>query len=255
MTEIIVSAMLIGWIFAPLGCIAIWKKYTNYGEGFAHSSILASVISGISGLPILYTGIIIAVFFVFSTYKVRFGSGNNAATGLISGFMTASALVLISIYPSSISINNLLLGDIISSNKDDVLSLTILLIFGIALLWYFYRPMLLVILSREIAYSRGVNTTLIELVFLMFISYAILITIKIVGALLVTSMMIIPAITARLVSSTPLSMLINATLIATIMNLSGITISLYYDIPFSPVIILSGGIIYFVIYVIRKEKL
>ena len=107
------------------------------------------------------------------------------------------------------------------------------------------------VLSHEIAHVRGVNVKRIELLFLLLLSFAIMLTIKIVGALLVTSILIIPSMIARLFSSTPLRMLAGSVVVIQIMNFFGIIASFIFDLPFAPSIILSGGVIY-ILSVVKK---
>ena len=57
MTIILAISVLIGLIFAPLGCLVLWKRYVYFGDGLAHASMLAAVLSVIAGIPILYAGI------------------------------------------------------------------------------------------------------------------------------------------------------------------------------------------------------
>ncbi|EOB10653.1 3-demethylubiquinone-9 3-methyltransferase [Rickettsia prowazekii str. GvF12] len=68
MTLIILALILISCIFAPLGCIALWKRYIYFGDGLAHSSFLAASISIIAHFPLIYSGIIVAILFHFSCF-------------------------------------------------------------------------------------------------------------------------------------------------------------------------------------------
>ena len=71
MTTIIVISILIGLIFAPLGCLVLWKRYVYFGDGLAHASMLAAVISVLLGIPIFYAGIINTALFAFIVFKLK----------------------------------------------------------------------------------------------------------------------------------------------------------------------------------------
>lgn len=244
MIIIFTISALIGFIFAPLGCLVLWKRYVYFGDGLAHASMLAAVISVITGLPILYAGIINTLLFALIIFKLKGKSGNNAAIGLTSSVMISLALILSYIFPYYFNFTRLLFGDIIATNGDDAINLCIVLAAVIIFLASTYRNLLLAILSKDVAYSRGVKVDILEFMFLSILSFAILITIKIVGALLVTSIILVPAMIARLLSNSPLKMILMATIIAQLMNFCGILLSFYADLPLAPIITLSGGILY-----------
>lgn len=244
MNEIIIVSLLIGLIFAPLGCVVIWKRYVYFGDGLAHASILAGVASVLFNIPLFYAGIIISIFFAIIIFKFRLSSGKSAAIGLVSSMMTSLALILNAAYPGSISIFTLLFGDIISVTYEDIPGLLILLGAVTLFLITSYRNIILMIFNRDIAFSRGINVNILEFCFLSLLSFAILYTIKIVGALLVTSIIIIPAMCGRLIAPTPLMMIIISTVYVTAMNLTGVFLSIKTDLPFAPLIILCGGVFF-----------
>ncbi len=242
MIEIITASILIGFIFAPLGCFVLWKRYVYYGDGLAHASMLAGAISVVSSAPILYVAIINTLCFIAFTFKLKNKSGNNAAIGLVSSVMISIAVIIAHIYPNQFDLSNLLFGDILAVNSEDLLRLVVIFLITNIFIAFNYKKLIMIILSRDIAYSRGIAVKSLEFLFLLILSFAIISTVKIVGALLVTSIILIPAMVARLLSKSPLMMLLISLIIALLMNLSGIILSFYADLPFAPVIVLCGGI-------------
>ncbi len=250
MATIILVSILIGLIFAPLGCFVLWKRYVYFGDGLAHASMLALAISVIAGLPIIYAGIVNTLLFALLVFKVKTKSGNNAAIGMTSSIMISLALIVADIFPGRFNFNSMFFGDIITATSEDVFRLCIILGVTSLFLVIAFRQLILTILSRDIAHSRGIRVKLLEFLFLSILSFAVIATIKIVGALLVTSMILIPAMIARLTSNTPIMMIWLAIFFAGAMNFSGVLLSLYADLPFAPIVILCGGVIYLVTYVV-----
>lgn len=253
MATIILVSILIGLIFAPLGCFVLWKRYVYFGDGLAHASMLTLAISVIAGLPIIYAGIVNTLLFALLVFKVKTKSGNNAAIGMTSSIMISLALIVADIFPDRFNFNSMFFGDIITATNEDVFRLCIILGVTSLFLVIAFRQLILTILSRDIAHSRGIRVKLLEFVFLSILSFAVMATIKIVGALLVTSMILIPAMIARLTSNTPIMMIWLAIFFAGVMNFSGVLLSLYVDLPFAPIVILCGGMIYLVTYVIMNS--
>ena len=252
MATIILVSILIGLIFAPLGCFVLWKRYVYFGDGLAHASMLALAISVIAGLPIIYAVIVNTLLFALLVFKVKTKSGNNAAIGMTSSIMISLALIGADIFPGRFNFNSMFFGDIITATSEDVFRLCIILGVTSLFLVIAFRQLILTILSRDIAHSRGIRVKLLEFLFLSILSFAVIATIKIVGALLVTSMILIPAMIARLTSNTPIMMIWLAIFFAGAMNFSGVLLSLYADLPFAPIVILCGGVIYLVTYVVMN---
>ena len=250
MTEIIISSLLIGFIFAPLGCIVLWKKYVYFGDGLAHSSMLAAVLSVILDVPLAVPAIFITAIFAISIFKLKANSDNNAIISLTSNILMAVAVILSSFYAKNISIIELLFGDILSITREDIVLLGMILVAVILFIMVFYRSIILMVFSRDIAFARKVPVHLIELLFIMLLSLAIICSIKMVGVLLVTSIIVIPAMSARIISSTPATMIILSIIIVTIMNIAGVYFSFYADLPFSPVIVASGGVLFLLLSIL-----
>lgn len=255
MTEIIATSILINLIFSLSGCFVLWKRYVYYGDGLSHASMLAAVVSVILGIPILYIGIVNTAFFIGFVFKVKSKSGNSAAIGFTSSIMVSLASVLSYIFPMQFNIDSLLFGDIVAANGDEVFILCLILILTVGFISLNYNKLILIILSRDIAYSRGINVRLIEFLFLSILSFSIIATVKIVGALLVTSLLLIPATAARLISNSPINMIIISIVTGQIMNLFGISLSYLFDLPFAPVTILCGGAIFVIIKLLKHTKI
>lgn len=254
MLTIITVSILIGLIFAPLGCLVLWKKYVYFGDGLAHTSMLAGIVSVIAGVPIFYAGLFSTSLFTFTIFKLEKSSGNNAAIGLTSSIMIALSLIISYTYPSQINITKYLVGDIISTNSNDITILFFIFVIVALFLITSYKKLILIILSQDVAWALGVKVKLLELIFLTILSFAVLATIKIVGALMVTSIILIPSMTARLIAKSPMQMIGFATIFALIMNCLGIVLSFYIDIPFAPIIILCGGALYVTASVVNLCK-
>lgn len=246
MLTIIIASVLIALIFAPLGCLSLWKRYIYFGDGLAHASLLAGSISIILTIPVVYSGIIIALVFAFVVFKFKDDSGSNAAINLISSFMLAIALVIAVASPSQININQLLFGDIVSvSTSDLVILVTLLFVVYISIILS-YQKIIIIVLNKDIARIRGINVKRIELLFLILLSITVFSTVKIVGSLLVTSILLIPALVAKTCSRTPSNMIIMSVIIAVFCNLLGLMISFYWNVPVAPITVIIQSIIYFI---------
>lgn len=255
MLIIIFAATLISVIFAPLGCLSLWKRYTYFADGFAHASILVgSFCVMICGISHIYAGIVFAIIFALAIFKYMNSFDGNVAIGLVSNFMLSVALIMSYVSPEAMDIDTLLFGDIISASLDDILILCSIMISVITFFIVFYKETILIVVNRDIAQSMGIKVKRIELLFLVLMSIAVFAALKIVGALLVTGMLLIPAVTARLFTNTPKQMIIASIAISLILTLCGLLISFYLDIPTAPIIICTGAVIYFILRTYEQAK-
>jgi zinc transport system permease protein len=248
MILIITIVTLISLIFAPLGCISLWKKYTYFGDGLAHASLLAGTISLIIQLPIFYSGSIVAILFAILVFVFKNKSGSNAVVLLVSSCMLALALIVGYMNPLQVNITNLLFGDILSASYSDMLTLSTMLVMVLFFIWHFYQQIVLIVINQDIAKIRGIGVNAIELAFLTLLSLSVFCTIKIVGSLLVTSILLIPAMTARLISCYPAQMIIISIIVSLSVNLLGVIMSFYCDIPLTPIITIMHSIVYGISY-------
>jgi zinc transport system permease protein len=248
MTLIILALILISCIFAPLGCIALWKRYIYFGDGLAHSSFLAASISIIAHFPLIYSGLIVAILFSLFVFIFKNNSEKNAVINLISSFMLAVALVINYFTSSQNNIVNLLFGDILSVSFNDLIILGVVLVTIISFLVYFYNQILLIIINRDIAVIKGLKVNVIELIFLLLLSLSVFSAIKIVGALMVTAILLIPAMIARFITYSPSQMIIISVLISLFINFCAALISFYFDLPLTPIVIIIGVFIYSLLY-------
>lgn len=253
MLSIILAIILISLIFAPLGCISLWKKYIYFGDGLSHASLLAGSISLALQLPMIYSGIIVAFFFAFAVFILKNTAESNAVISLVASFTLSLALIISYLNPQTININSLLFGDILAVSFEDLTILTIILALVICFIWHFYNQIILIVINREIAQIKGIKVKTIELIFLLLLSLSVFSTIKIVGALLVTSILIIPAMTARFLAKTPKQMIIYSVIAALLFNCLGLITSYYLDMPITPIIIMIGLIGYIVCCFFTKK--
>ncbi|KJV92123.1 metal ABC transporter permease [Rickettsia bellii] len=245
MVLIILALILISCIFAPIGCIALWKRYVYFGDGLAHSSFLAVSISIIAHFPLIYSGLIVAILFSIFVFIFQNNSEKNAVINLISSSMLAIALIIINYFSSAQNnIVNLLFGDILSVAFDDLIVLAIMLIAIICFIAYFYNKILLIIINKDIAVIKGVKVNIIELLFLLILSVSVFSAIKIVGVLMVTAVLLIPAMIARFMVGSPAMMIIISIFISLFINFCAATASFYFDLPLTPLVIIIGSLIY-----------
>lgn len=253
MINIILVSLLISLIFAPLGCISLWKKYNHFGDSFAHASLLSGGVSAIFNVPVIYSGLFIALIFSFLIYILKNTSDSNIVIDLISSFMLASSFMISFIFPSQVNFNNLLFGDIIMSSLKDVFVLTLVFLIIAILALKYYREIILIILSDDIAKIQSINVRAVEFLFLVILSVSVFLTINMVGVLLIGSILTIPPATARLISNSPIQMIVITATISLFVNFFSIILSIYLDTPIMPISVIINAIIFFALHILKRK--
>lgn len=253
MLIVLVASVLLSILFAPLGSALTWQRKAYFSDGLVHACLLAASISGCLDISVTITAPIVAVLFALLIVIAKDMLADSAAINLISNTMLALGLLLASTFPSSTNINAMLFGDVLSVTKHDILILLFLVI--TVYLAYFYRmdDIVLFSLHPDLAAVRGMNIKRFEIYSLIILAVVLAVSMKIIGVLMVTALLMIPSYSAVLISKTPIQMICYSFIISVISSVIGIAISFYYDFVTSPSIILSCSIIYFLILSVKHK--
>ena len=164
--------------------------------------------------------------------------------GIISHGSLALALILISLSGIRVDVMAYMFGDILSVNSFDLLWMLICGVIVLGVLLWRWNSWVMMTLNKELAAAEGLPIQRDQ--FLLLLAFATLVTlaIKIVGVLLITSLMVIPAATARPFSDGPKVMSILASCIGATAVISGLAQSWWLDIPTGPAIVLSAALFF-----------
>lgn len=237
----------IAMISAPLGVFMVWQKQSYFGATLAHSALL-----GISlgvflelnlTLSVLITTLIIALSIFFIQDKIKLSS--DTLLGLLAHSTLALGLVILSLQTNvQIDFMAYLFGDILSINKTDLWLIAILALLVSIFFKFHWQDLLNITLNQELAAVEGVKTKQVQLTYILLLALMIALAMKIVGVLLVTSLLIIPAAAARKLSKTPEQMLSYTLLIGTSSVILGIIASALWDIPTGPSIVVVASLFF-----------
>jgi len=236
-------------VAAPLGCFMVWRRMAYFGDTMAHSALLGLALSVFFNvnlaLGVFGVGALVAVLLLALQRQDTLST--DALLGILAHATLAVGLVLIALMTFvRIDLLGFLFGDILAVSRLDVA-----IIYGggaliLALLIWFWRPLLAATVSEELAEAEGQKPELSKLVLMLLMASVIAIAIKLVGVLLITSLLIIPAATARRFSATPEQMVLFATLVGAVSVAAGLYGSRQWDTPSGPSIVV-GALVIFVI--------
>lgn len=243
------GGMGVAAIAGPLGSFVVWRRLAYFGDTLAHSALLGVALGlllqinltvGIAG-----TCVLLAVT-LSGLQRDRLLSGDTLL-GILSHGTLALGLVVLALFGTvRIDLLSLLFGDILAIGRIDLLWIYGgggLVLGALALLW---RPLLAVTIDEDLARVEGVPTRGLELALMALVAITVAVAMKVVGVLLVTALLIIPAATARRFATTPEGMAIAAALVGAAAVAGGIGASLVWDTPTGPSVVVTA-VVFFVL--------
>lgn len=242
-TRALIAGIGLALTAGPLGCFVIWRRMAYFGDTMAHSALLGVALSLLLDLNLILSVFIVAavVSLLLLLLQRRGSLSTDALLGILSHSALSLGLVLVAFMTwVRIDLVGFLFGDILAVTRADIDLVWgggILVLLAVVYLW---RPLLASTVNPELAEAEGLKPERVQLFFMLLMALVIAIAMKIVGILLITSLLIIPAATARRFSSSPEIMAVLASLIGALAVTGGLFGSLEFDTPSGPSIVVAA---------------
>ena len=249
-------------IAGPLGCFIVWRRMAYFGDTLAHSALLGIALGFLLNLKLTIhlEQLTLNSLLMFSTLIVCLAialllvileSQKRFATDTLLGILAHSALSLGLVALAFLQAEGLridlyayLFGDLLAITHTDLYW-----IYGgggliLLVLIFIWQSLLSITIHQELAQVEGVSVAWIRLLFMLMVALVIAIAMKIVGILLITSMLIIPPAAARSFAKTPEQMAVLASLIGALAVIIGLTLSWHWDIPTGPAVVVAATLLF-----------
>ena len=233
---------------APLGCFVVWRRMAYFGEATAHAALLGVSLSLMFEFSV-FLGAIFVSLLMASLVTLTQGRSLFLDTllGAVGHMSLATGLVIVSFISGvRIELMAYLIGDILSVSKSDLLLIWIGLVIVLVLLFWRWSALLLCTLNEDLATSSGLNPKRESYALTIGLAIVVAVGIKVVGVLLIISMLIIPAASARSLVSTPEKMALFASVIGVLSAVLGLNASYVFDTPTGPTIVCVASIIFII---------
>ena len=244
----IVAGIAVALISGLVGCFVVWRRLSYYGESIAHSSLLGAGIGILIGIGINFGVVFICLLFgiLFLWLQQSKALSSDTLLGVLAHFALAVGIIVISFNKIKIDLHAFLFGDILTVSITDIWGMYIGVLIAITLILSNWSSLLLVTLDEDLAKSEGINPLYINILLTTIMTIVVALSLQIIGLLLITAMLIIPAATARRLVNSPEGMVIVATLIGIFSVVFGIYLSVEMDLPSGPSIVVVSSILFFV---------
>lgn len=231
------AGVLVALLAAPFGCFVVWRRMAYFGDTMAHSALLGITVALLLDIHVNIGIFVIAVVTALAmvVLQKRSDLSNDTLLGILSHSSLALGLISIGFMSgNNVDILSYLFGDVLSVGQQDVLIIAATTVIAVAILVYIWKPLLASTVNEELAVAEGGKPQQVQLIYLLLLAAVIAVTVRIIGVLLITALLVIPAATARRFATSPEGMAVLASLIGATTVIAGLAASLQWDTAAGP---------------------
>jgi len=242
-TRALIAGIGVALAAGPLGCFIVWRRMAYFGDTISHSALLGVALGFLADVDLILAVFLVAAMVAVGLMVMQRANtlSSDAILGILSHSTLAIGLVIVAFMTwLRIDLMAYLFGDILAVTTHDIA-----IIYGggaaalmvLALIW---TRLLADTVSFDVARAEGLRPEAARFIFMLLVAAVVALTMKVVGILLITALLIIPGATARNFSATPEAMAVIAAGIGVLGVVAGLHGSLYLDTPAGPTIVVAA---------------
>lgn len=252
----ILGGVGIALMSGPLGVFLVWRRMSYFGDALAHAGLLgvslAFMLSWALPLGILLVCLLLATLLAWLQSRAQFAS--DTLLGILSHTVLALGIITVSMMQQGqVDILGYLYGDILAMTWQEVGLIYVGAALVLVALMKLWRPLLNLTVHLELAAVEGVGVEKVRWCYVMLLALVVAVAIKMVGVLLITAMLVMPAAASRPFSQSPGMMAILSSIIGFFGVIAGIGISYFLDIPAGPAIVTALALFFFISLICQKK--
>jgi len=257
MQRALISAIAISIICSIVGLFLVLKRHSLFGDALAHVAFGGISLGLFIGIYPLWTAYIVAILSAVGVNKLRestkIPSDSSIAVLLTSGL--AIGVILISISGGfTLNLFSFLFGNILLVSNEDVIMILITDAIVIPVIYLLYKKLILIVFDEKQAKVSGLNVTWINTLFIILASITIIASIRLVGVLLISSLIVIPNITALIIGKGFKKTIFISCAISIFSVLFGIVLSYYVNLAPSGMIVLTMVSLFLLTIIVKNMK-
>ncbi|MCA8836619.1 MAG: metal ABC transporter permease [Proteobacteria bacterium] len=229
-----------------VGCFVVWRRMAYFGDSLAHSALLGVALGFAAGISINLGVLIVCA--VFAILLLWLQHKQLLATDTLLGIMAHAALsiglVTISLLGQRINIHAYLFGDILTVTTNELWWIYGGGIVVLGALAYNWPALIMMTVNEDLAKAENIRTFLAHLLLMLLMTIVVAVSLRVVGILLITSMLIIPAATARQLARSPEAMAALSAAFGATAVIAGLAASMHWDIPTAPAIVVAAATLF-----------
>lgn len=251
----ILAALGLAVAAGPLGAFVVWRRMAFFGDATAHAAILGVAFGLALDLPVMFGTLLVALGMgALLARLIGHGQPGDTSIGVLAHAGLALGILALALSGQrSVNVESLLFGDILTVSWTETALIWAGGLAVLALIALRWSALLTSTLSDELAASAGIRSGREQGWIILALAIIVAIALRVVGALLISAMLIIPAATARNLSRTPEQMAIIGAGAAAIAGLGGLVLSYLADLPAGPSIVAVAVLLFIASMLVRHR--
>ena len=245
----LIAGVGIAIVVGPLGCFVIWRRLSYFGDTLSHSALLGVTLAYSFSLNISLSVFIVSavVALLLINLQKRTKLAGDSLLGLLAHSTLAIGLVLIGFLSYiRFDLMGLLFGDILAVTIEDIALVWVGGFVILGILYFIWKSLFSATVNYDLSAAEGMKPEVSNFIFTLLLAGVIALSIKMIGALLITGLLLIPAATARNISNSPNQMVFLATIVGIISVIAGLLTSLELNTSSGPTIIVVALILFII---------
>lgn len=252
----LIAGCFVALCCAFLGIFLVLKRFALIGEGLAHISFATIAIGLLVNVTPIFVSlplVVLAALLILRLTEKSLVHG-DAAIGLLSATGVAVGVLIASVAGGfNVDLFSYLFGNILSVSKIEVFLSVGLSLIIMGTVRFFYHDLFAVTFDQDHAQISGIRTGLVNKMLVILTALTVVLGIKVVGTMLVSSLIIFPAASALMVARNFKSAILLATLFAVVSVMVGIFVSYIWNLPSGATIVCVNFVIFVVVFVFRGK--
>jgi len=231
----------------PLGCFIVWRRMAYFGDTISHSALLGVALGFLVNVNLILAVFAVAALVAISLMALQRTNAlsSDAILGILSHSTLAIGLVIVAFMTwLRIDLMAYLFGDILAVTTQDILIIYAGGATALAVLAAIWTRLLADTVSFDLARAEGLRPEVARFIFMLLVAAVVAMTMKVVGILLITALLIIPGAAARNFAGTPEAMAGIAAAVGVLGVVGGLHGSLYFDTPAGPTIVVAALLVF-----------
>lgn len=244
----LIAGSFIALLCSTLGVFLVLRRFSLIGDGLAHAAFGSVAVAMLFRMSPLYVSIPLVMVCAVGILKLteKFRVYGDAAIGVVSSLGIAAGVMISSVAGGfNVDLFSYLFGSILSISPAEVFISVGLSAVVLFVLFFFYQDLLSITFDEEASKVSGVNTEGMNILFVLLTALTVVLSMKVVGIMLISALLILPAVTALQVARSFRSTIAVAALVSVVSVISGTLISFSLDLPTGATIVMMNFVLFF----------
>jgi ABC-type Mn2+/Zn2+ transport system permease subunit len=257
MQNAFMAGMMLSLVLAVVSFFVVLRRLSFIGVGVAHSAFGGVALGALLGISPTLTaiGFAVAVANAIGYIGKQGKLSTDTAIGIFFSLSMALGVIFIGMSEQyNVDLFGYLFGNILAITRTDLVIIAVLGTLVLASIFIFFKELLFVAYDREVALVSGMPVTFLDHFFLTILALAVVISMKIIGIVLVSALLVIPGAAAAQITRRYVSMIAVAIVIALISTIGGLLISYYADLASGATIVTLAAAIFFITFAVSQIR-